>query len=137
MEWDWRMRGDIKSFKLLSSLPGCRLREPCPGPWYKAACKPPGPSPQLWTRQGSPSRGGAERARGRKGGLGNGETNSIFCLAVEGGLLWPTGSPSEAISDGDECLVFPGAEAAKPRKPSVSLPLISCLGKCSVRRQRK
>jgi hypothetical protein len=49
---------------------------------------------------------------------------------VAGGLLRPIGSPSEAISDRDECLFFPGAEATKPRKPSVSLPLISCFGKC-------
>lgn len=95
------------------------------------------PQPPAVDQAGEPLEGGAERARGREGGLGNGETNSIFCLAVEGGLPWPTGSPSEAISDRDECLIFPGAEAAKPRKPSLSLPLISCLGKYSVRRQRK
>lgn len=131
------MRGDIiKSFRLLPLSRGCRLREPCPGPWYKAASSLQAPALSCGPGRGA-LEGVAERARGREEGLGNRETNSIFCSAVEGEPPRPTGSPTEAISDRDECLVFPGAEATKPRKPSLSLPLISCLGKCSVRRQRK
>lgn len=91
----------------------------------------PNPQPQPCTRRRSKKAGGGERRRGRVArGLGNGETNSIFCSAVAGGLLRPTGSQSEAISERHECLFFPGAEAKKPRKPSVSLPLISCFEKC-------
>lgn len=133
------MRGDIiKSFKLLSSLPELQAEGALPWALVQGSMQASRPEPPAVDQTGEPFGGSdAERARGRVGGLGNGETNSIFCSAVEGGLLWPTGSRSEAISDRAECLVFPGAEAAKPRKPSLSLPLISCLGKCSVRRQRK
>lgn len=108
---------------------GCKLRE------QHASHQAPAPS--YGPGRGALKQGERGAQRGQEAGrgeLGNGETNSIFCSAVEGGLPWPTGSPSKAISDRVECLVFPGAEAAKPRKPSVSLPLISCFEKCSVRR---
>lgn len=43
-----------EDFQLLSSLPELQAEGAVPKPWYKAACKLPGPNPQLWTRQRSP-----------------------------------------------------------------------------------
>lgn len=72
--------------------------------------------------EGGRARGAGVGRRGGGGGgggagLGDGETNSIFCSSVAGGLPRPTGSQSEAISDRDECLFFPGAETKNPESP--------------------